>query len=172
MIMPLKINKSIKTRLQTNIVFCIFALFISLTACKKDKSVVVLDNYVTAEFDGVAVKFNIDAYAKKVVMTDGGFTVVQGADERGNTLGMSLSNIIAAGKTYTSSDPENHTNLQYYDSAIDGFYLSDNRLNLATAKLTKISDKRLEGTFSGTISGHNKTIIVTNGKFGVNYVVR
>lgn len=147
-----------------------FVVLAFLSGCKKDKSEVVLQNYLTADFDGAPVKFNIDAYAKKVVMTDGGFTVVQGTDERGNTFDMSLSNIIAAGKTYTSADPEDHANLQYQNLDYQGYFLSDNNLNLSTVKLTKMSDRRLEGTFSGKVSfGNKKTIVITNGKFGVNY---
>lgn len=145
---------------------------VSLSSCKKDSGDVAASSTITANIDGTATTFSKFAVAVKGEQDNLQFTSIQGTDDKGFTITLTVYGALQAGKTYLSTDDSSeHSLLGYGDDNSNDIYFSDD-VDVTTVTLTKVSNSSLEGTFSGKVSTFTsgKSKVITNGKFNVKIV--
>ena len=130
---------------------------IATTSCKKDDSNSISSTTaISAKIDGKSTQFieNIIAITGDVNGIE--FTNVEGADANGNTLSITISGPLVAGKTYSPATSKSGEMPVILYSSPSGMNFSNDyqdRSDVVSIKLTAVSGNRIQGTFRGELSG-------------------
>jgi hypothetical protein len=167
--LQLQIMRSIKALMLLTIAFTVIAF----SSCKKDNSEDTLaTSTITVDIDGTATVFTTNTVALKGEVNGREFTSVQGTDNSGNTMSLTINGSVIAGKTYLSNATviENKSNF-LFTTANDVDIYSNDDASVQSITVTSASANRIEGTFTGIVntslfgSGTIKIKSFTNGKF-------
>ncbi|RYU90306.1 hypothetical protein EWM62_12320 [Mucilaginibacter terrigena] len=161
------------------LIFSVVALgAVTLSSCTKDDdNDIVASATISASIDGTETTFN-----KNVVGTTGSvngatFTSIQGSDAAGNTLSVTITGALTAGKTYvaTSGNDDEKPVILYTTTDNEAYLNADDDVsNAVSVTLSSVSSNNtIQGSFKGKVStllvgnGAVKSKTVTNGKFNV-----
>lgn len=164
-------------KIKTLIVLTMAFGALTFSSCKKDKPAVAIG--ISADIDGTATTFNVHAIAGKGTVDGGTFTTITGSAANGNTISITLSGTVTAGKTYSVSTTPDAEPLFVYDIGGDADFLNDdNSSNKVSVTVNSVSSTSISGTFTGGVVeadvqvGNNNTPpptkSITNGKFNVS----
>ena len=159
-----------KTTKQLALLALAFGAFTFSSCKKKDVTPAVS---ITANVDGTATSFNVNAAALQGTVSGVTITNIQGTTSGGATLSLALNGTVTAGKTYSdAATNDNDKPLMVYAASAtsddDFFNDDDNAANLPSVTITSVTATTIDGTFTGLIENSTSTKSITNGKFHVN----
>lgn len=165
-------------KIRTLIVLTMAFGAITFTSCKKDKQ--APPTGISADIDGTATTFNVHAIAGKGTIDGHTVTTITGSTASGNTISITFTDAVTAGKTYSASTtPDDEPLIDYSVVGADADFLNnDDASSKVSVTVNSVSSTSISGTFSGglveadiqvgTGNPPPPTKSITNGKFNVS----
>lgn len=157
-------------------------IIIGLTGCKK----IIVDSVTSKINDAIgSMTVTVDGSTYKaftaVNIVIGGLVDVEGIAQlsaKSKSMSVIIKKKVEAGKTYSSSSttPDKDVEIRWKDLTLStSNYSSANEGGSAIIKIKTVTDKQIDGTFSGTVVEDGKTankLVVKNGVFSVKYLLK
>ncbi|MET3978802.1 hypothetical protein ABIB62_001372 [Mucilaginibacter sp. UYP25] len=149
---------------------------VAVSSCTKDDNKATASGTITATIDGKVTTFDKNLVGGTSTVNSNTFTSIQGDDDAGNNLSITVVGVLTPGKIFKSNDAnEQNRPIVIYTAVNNDSYVNDDNAvsNIVTVAVSAAASNNIEGTFSGGLTtlvvgnGTAKTKTVTNGKFNV-----
>ncbi|MFD0765534.1 hypothetical protein ACFQZI_11785 [Mucilaginibacter lutimaris] len=149
---------------------------VAISSCTKDNNDNTTKGTITATIDGKVTTFDKNVLGATSVVNGNTFTSIQGDDEAGNNISITVVGVLTPGKIFKSDAAnEQERPIVIYTAINNDSYVNDNNAvsNIVTVAVSAAASNSIQGTFSGGLTtlvagnGTAKTKTVTDGKFNV-----
>ncbi|MFD0765535.1 hypothetical protein ACFQZI_11790 [Mucilaginibacter lutimaris] len=135
--------------------FLALTTIIATSCSKKDSEDLSSTTTISAKIDGKATQFTKNVIAFTGDANGIEFTNVEGKDANGNTLSVTISGALVAGKTYSPATSQSGESPIILYSTVDDVNFSNSyqdKSDVVSITLTAVSGNRIQGTFRGELS--------------------